>query len=137
MRPTFCKASAFHGITMRHQTNFRGFALGFTNAATHLFGGGLTYLRRCVGFFAHKRRLSFAILLALVLFSPAWAQDPPAQDRTASLFALPSRQHLFGEWGGERTALAERGITFDFFYITDLQANPTGGLQQAQAGWER
>jgi len=33
--------------------------------------------------------------------------------------------------------LAEKGITFDVFYITDLEANPSGGLRQTGAGWER
>jgi carbohydrate-selective porin OprB len=83
------------------------------------------------------RRVSSTLLLALIFFAPAWAQNTPPQDQSASLFGFPSRQHLFGDWGGERTALAEKGIAFDFFYITDLEANPTGGLQQAQAGWER
>jgi carbohydrate-selective porin OprB len=83
------------------------------------------------------RRVAFVIALELICFPPAWAQNAPSQDQNASLFGLPARQHLFGDWGGERTALAEKGLTFDFFYITDLEANPTGGLQQAQAGWER
>ncbi len=47
------------------------------------------------------------------------------------------RQYLFGDWGGERTALANKGVTFDFFYVADLQANPAGGLTQTQAGWGR
>ena len=73
--------------------------------------------------------------LALICFPAAWAQNAPSQDQNASLFGLPDRQHLLGDWGGERTALAEKGLTFDFFYITDLEANPSGGLEQAQAGW--
>jgi carbohydrate-selective porin OprB len=44
---------------------------------------------------------------------------------------------LLGDWGGERAALAERGITFNFFYIADLQANPSGGREQTKAGWPR
>ena len=27
--------------------------------------------------------------------------------------------HLFGNWGGERTRLLERGVRFDFQYISD------------------
>ena len=27
--------------------------------------------------------------------------------------------HLFGDWGGERTRLLERGVRFDFQYISD------------------
>ena len=47
------------------------------------------------------------------------------------------RRYLLGDWGGKRTWLAEKGVTFDFFYVSDMQANPSGGLQQTQAGWER
>lgn len=48
-----------------------------------------------------------------------------------------ARSYLFGEWGGERTTLASRGVTFDFFYVADLLANPVGGNQQANTGWGR
>src|ERR1700687_6092972 len=27
--------------------------------------------------------------------------------------------HVFGDWGGERTRLAERGVNFDFQYVSD------------------
>ena len=47
------------------------------------------------------------------------------------------RQYLLADWGGERTRLASKGVTFDFFYVADLQANPIGGLEQTQAGWGR
>jgi len=36
--------------------------------------------------------------------------------------------------GRGKNTLEEKGISFDFFYITDLQGNPTGGLQQSRAG---
>jgi carbohydrate-selective porin OprB len=64
-------------------------------------------------------------------------QNAMVPDASGSSFENPSRQYLLGDWGGERTKLAEKGITFDFFYISDMQANPSGGLQQTQAGWER
>jgi len=63
--------------------------------------------------------------------------DAPAPNLDASFFDTRPRQYLFADWGGKRTALEERGVKFDFFYITDLQANPSGGLRQTQAGWER
>lgn len=31
----------------------------------------------------------------------------------------------------------EKGVVFDFFYISDLEANPSGGMQQTEAGWPR
>src|SRR5262249_46627545 len=78
-------------------------------------------------------------LVLLVIF----ALPLPAQTNTAvpnagsTLFEIPSRQYLFGDWGGKRTALGEKGIQFDFFYIADLEANPSGGIEQTKAGWER
>ena len=33
--------------------------------------------------------------------------------------------------------LRKKGSPFDFSYIADFQANPTGGLQQTDAGWPR
>ena len=78
-------------------------------------------------------------LVLLVIFAvPLMAQtNTTAPDAGNSLFDMASRQYLFGDWGGKRTVLEEKGIKFDFFYIADLQANPSGGLQQTKAGWER
>jgi porin len=49
----------------------------------------------------------------------------------------PARAYLFGDWAGERSKLASKGVVFDFFYVADLQGNPVGGLEQTQAGWGR
>jgi carbohydrate-selective porin OprB len=76
--------------------------------------------------------------MPLMFVMPVWAQmSAPAKESGAATVEDSSRLYLLGDWGGERTALSEKGITFDFFYITDLQANPSGGLQQTRAGWER
>src|SRR5215470_3018390 len=79
------------------------------------------------------------VLALLVVFAvPLVGQtSAAAPDAGSTSFETPSRRYLFGDWGGKRTALEERGIKFDFFYIADLEANPSGGLQQAKAGWER
>jgi porin len=65
------------------------------------------------------------------------SQQAPQQPQQQPAPQLQPRQYLFGDWDGERTALADKGVTFDFFYVADLQANPTGGLQQTYAGWGR
>jgi carbohydrate-selective porin OprB len=79
--------------------------------------------------------LSF--VLTLILVGPLLAQtNSPASDDGGALFEMRPRQYLFGDWGGKRTALEEKGVKFDFFYIADLEANPSGGLQQTKAGWE-
>jgi porin len=52
-------------------------------------------------------------------------------DPTARLFqlVLPS-DHLFGDWGGLRPKLEEKGITPRLILVTDLAGNPTGGRSQ-------
>ena len=95
------------------------------------------FLWRGIGLCGPTRCAWLALLWVLILIGPARAQNASESEHKDTLFGLPSRQHLFGDWGGERTALAEKGINFDFFYIADLEANPTGGLQQSHAGWER
>src|SRR5215475_15652994 len=82
------------------------------------------------------KRLLLFFILTLVAIAPTAAQSALASDPPEPK-GFSSRPYLLGDWGGERTALAEKGINFDFFYITDMQANPTGGLQQTYAGWER
>lgn len=85
-----------------------------------------------------KSRELWALVLPVLLIGPMWAQLAlPAFDSNIASPNLKNRQYLFGDWGGKRTSLAERGVTFDFFYITDLQGNPSGGLRQTFAGWER
>jgi porin len=115
----FGKARALLTVAMNNQTALHNPKTSLTNSLIRLCG----------------------LILPLVLAMPVWAQDAPTLDpdsRPDTPFVQPSSRHyLFGDWGGERSALAEKGITFDFFYITDLEANPSGGLQQAQVGWER
>ena len=122
---------------MQNTTDFPVFSVVSSKKSLTLFGDSKRCARRCAKAWAGMRRVAFVFALALVCFPPARAQNAASQDQNDSLFGLPSRQHLFGDWGGERTALAEKGLTFDFFYITDLEGNPTGGLDQTQAGWMR
>ena len=54
-----------------------------------------------------------------------------ANDPTSRLFqlVLPS-EHLFGDWGGLRSKLEEKGITPRLILVTDLAGNPRGGRSQ-------
>jgi len=45
--------------------------------------------------------------------------------------------HLFGEWGGERTRLLERGVGFDFQYVSDSLWNIESQQQERFASWNR
>lgn len=125
------------GVTMRRTTGFSCIPAVFNKTSLNLLGASGKLLRNCAEVCVPARRVSLTFLAALIFLIPALARNASAQEKNDSLFGLPSRQHLLGDWGGERTALAEKGLTFDFFYITDLEANPTGGLDQSQAGWMR
>ena len=45
--------------------------------------------------------------------------------------------HLFGTWGGERTRLLERGVRFDFQYISDSLWNIKSEQIERFASWNR
>ena len=45
--------------------------------------------------------------------------------------------HLFGEWGGERTRLLERGVKFDFQYGSDSLWNIKSEQKGRLASWNR
>src|SRR6266436_3707583 len=45
--------------------------------------------------------------------------------------------HLFGNWGGERTRLLERGVRFDFHYISDSLWNIKSDQKERFASWSR
>ncbi len=45
--------------------------------------------------------------------------------------------HLFGDWGGERTRLLERGVRFDFQYISDSLWNIKSEQRERFASWNR
>jgi porin len=44
-------------------------------------------------------------------------------DKATGIWAQP---YLFGDWGGARTKLEDKGVTFDFNIIDDLQTDLTG-----------
>ena len=45
--------------------------------------------------------------------------------------------HLFGEWGGERPRLLERGVRFDFQYVSDSLWNVESVQPERFASWNR
>src|SRR5438477_7685662 len=45
--------------------------------------------------------------------------------------------HLFGDWGGERSHLLERGVRFDFQYISDSLWNIKSEQKERFASWNR
>jgi len=45
--------------------------------------------------------------------------------------------HLLGDWGGVRPDLFERGVRFDFQYISDSLANVAGDRNARFVAWNR
>jgi hypothetical protein len=45
--------------------------------------------------------------------------------------------HLSGDWGGVRSTLKERGVDFDFEYISDTLLNAKGTQNERVASWNR
>ena len=90
-----------------------------------------------------KPRKSFAFLLwcGLCFFVfPVQAQTQ--QDETLSgpdshETGQGPHGHLFGDWGGERMRLLERGVRFDFQYISDSLWDIKSEQKERFASWNR
>jgi porin len=132
---------------MKNKHVLRDLGRSFTHTTIRRGNNPTTFLQRLAKFGAQRQHILLCFILLLLLGTSAQAQNAqPSEDNAStpslspellSRHELLSRPYLLGDWGGERSALAEKGITFDFFYITDMQANPSGGIQQSYAGWER
>lgn len=75
--------------------------------------------------------------IAIPCRSSAQAASPSFSPPGSFLEDLRTRPYAFGDWGGERSKLAERGVTFDFHYSSDLLANVSGGTKTYDTGWGR
>ena len=86
--------------------------------------------------------------LLLCLLSPiVWIFASPADCQTAQEETLGGPDshetgqgphgHLFGEWGGERARLVERGVRFDFQYVSDSLWNLKSEQEERFASWNR
>jgi carbohydrate-selective porin OprB len=88
-----------------------------------------------------KRNISVFLLLAVsivVLSTIAIGQTSNSASTTGDKsYNLATEKYLFGDWNGSRTNLEEKGVKFDFFYVSDLLDNVKGGQEQKAAGWNR
>ncbi|MDR6936964.1 carbohydrate porin [Luteibacter sp. 3190] len=72
-----------------------------------------------------RHPLAKTVLACLALgATAAHAQDDSMKSDTSE---MASSKYLFGDWGGERTRLADKGITFDFGYGFEAAHNYSGG----------
>jgi porin len=65
------------------------------------------------------------------------AQEEPLSGPDSHETGQGPHGHLFGEWGGERTRLQERGVSFDFQYVSDTLWNIKSDQQERSAIWNR
>ena len=95
------------------------------------------------GFCAHGRKLRFLFLSWCGLYAFAFpVRSQILQDETLSgpdshETGQGPHGHLFGSWGGERTRLLERGVRFDFQYISDSLWDIKSEQKERFASWNR
>jgi carbohydrate-selective porin OprB len=78
------------------------------------------------------------LILILATSSHAQAQHEDTLSGPDSHETSPRQQrHLFGEWGGERTRLFERGVRFDLQYISDTLWNVKSVQKERVASFNR
>src|SRR5580700_9265835 len=87
------------------------------------------------------RKLPCAIWFAVCIFAfSASAQTLPDETNSgpdSHETGQGPHGHLFGEWDGERTRLLERGVKFDFQYISDSLWNIESEQKERLASWNR
>jgi porin len=90
---------------------------------------------------SHHWRFLFSFALGICLFAfPVCSQTPP-QEPLPGPDSHETGQgphgHLFGTWGGERSRLEERGVSFDFQYVSDSLWNLKSVQPERFASWNR
>jgi porin len=94
-------------------------------------------------FYMYGRQLRFPFLLCCALCVFAFpANSQILQEETLSgpdshETGQDPHGHLFGNWGGERTHLLERGVRFDFQYVSDSLWNLKSEQKERFASWNR
>ena len=86
-------------------------------------------------------RIHFLVLCAWLFSAGAWAEDKPVkqapnEDATAKeapADTIWNRDHLFGDWGGLRTSLADHGVYVDLRLTQVFQAVTSGGVDTGSA----
>ncbi len=68
-------------------------------------------------------------LVALALLIPRLVAEEPATPAKSDFLRFLEQDYLFGDWGGLRTDLKERGVDFEFVYFGALPMNVGGGIK--------
>jgi porin len=91
---------------------------------------------RLPGSKARPLSILYCLLLLTSTFMVSLRVAAQSNDSSTTDTSFMHRKYLLGDWGGERTKLADEGVTFDLIYIADFLGNPTGGNTSAGA-WNR
>ncbi|PYX83569.1 MAG: hypothetical protein DMG70_09845 [Acidobacteria bacterium] len=90
------------------------------------------------------RRVISAVLFVVLLMAACATAQNKASDSSGAAFPLPitaqriaDNQNLLGDWGGERSRLAGKGVNFEFYYVSDFLGNPSGGRNPGFTDWGR
>jgi porin len=99
-------------------------------------GGGTKRARRGLA----ARRVLLVVTGLCVVAGPAYSQT--GMGGTSSCpdsheLRLGSQAHLLGDWCGERTRLEQRGVRFDFQYVSDTLWGARGEQNPQFASWNR
>jgi porin len=90
---------------------------------------------------SHHWRFLFSLGLGICLFAfPVRSQTPPLEPLPgpdSHETGQGPHGHLFGTWGGERSRLEERGVSFDFQYVSDSLWNVQSMQPERFASWNR
>ena len=90
---------------------------------------------------ARRLRLLFLLWCALCAFAcpahPQAVQQEQVPGPDSHETGQGPHGHLFGTWGGERTRLEERGVNFDFQYVSDSLWNLKSEQKERFASWNR
>ncbi len=86
-------------------------------------------------------RFVSATVLALIAMGTAWAQIQELEEQSEAE-PMPEvtwleRDYALSDWGGVRTALEDRGVSFFGGYSAEVWGNTTGGLERGTVytGW--
>jgi carbohydrate-selective porin OprB len=79
----------------------------------------------------------FLILILAVTLHSQTEHEETLSGPDSHETAPRQQKHLFGDWGGERTRLMERGVRFDLQYITDTLWNVKSVQKERVASFNR
>src|ERR1700729_1325735 len=83
-------------------------------------------------------KFAFVVWVALsILAVNAVAQEETLSGPDSHETGEGPHGHLLGDWDGERSRLSERGVSFDFQYISDSLSNIKSQQPERFASWNR